>query len=157
MEKRSKELLKMLERQFLKDDFNDGAMGKPFNQKENRKYTEELLNLNLIERRNCILEMYQLPKQRRKVLKMKELINVIRENEEGKKKLSFKDFKKDLMFQIKEDINTQEMYEEYLMDDVENPLSFNEYTNEVFNMKIDEIKNGYSIEILGDTYYKSMI
>ena len=81
---------------------------------------------------------------------------IIRENEDDKELLDVEEFKADLLFQINEDYETHEMYQEYLMEDVENPLSFDEYVKDLFESKLEDISNGYSIEILGDTYYKKL-
>ncbi|XZH79455.1 hypothetical protein ACSW8S_16435 (plasmid) [Clostridium perfringens] len=78
---------------------------------------------------------------------------IIRENERDRKVLLNKElFEKELKEQITEDVNTLDMYNEYLCDDVENPLSLKEYQHERFNMLLSEVDNGYSIEIMGDTY-----
>lgn len=80
--------------------------------------------------------------------------NIVRIDFRGNKEImAYKDMKEDLIFQIKEDITTTEMYEEYLMEDVEKPLDFNEYCQEVLEMKLQQINNGYEIEIMGDTYF----
>lgn len=80
--------------------------------------------------------------------------NIVRIDFEGKKKkMTYEDMREELIFQIKEDITTTEMYKEYLMEDVEKPLSFNEYCQEVLQMKLQQINDGYCVEIMGDSYF----
>lgn len=80
--------------------------------------------------------------------------NITRVDFKGKKEtMTYKDMKEDLIFQIKEDITTTEMYEEYLMEDVEKPLDFNEYCQEILEMKLQQINDGYEVEIMGDIYF----
>lgn len=78
---------------------------------------------------------------------------IIRENERERNMLLGKElFEKELKEQIIEDSNTLDMYREYIDDDIENPLNLEEYQDERFNMLLSEIKAGYTIEIMGDTY-----
>ena len=80
--------------------------------------------------------------------------NILRIDFKGKKEvITYEDMREDLIFQIKEDITTTEMYEEYLIEDIEKPLSFNEYCEEVLEMKLQQINDGYYVEIMGDTYF----
>ena len=80
--------------------------------------------------------------------------NILRIDFKGKKEvITYEDMREDLIFQIKEDIETTEMYEEYLIEDIEKPLSFNEYCEEVLEMKLQQINDGYYVEIMGDTYF----
>ena len=71
MKNRSKELLTILKKRYIIEGyFNDGACSSEFRCKNDKLYVKELLSLGLIVRRNCILEMYQLPRKT-----MLELIN----------------------------------------------------------------------------------
>lgn len=79
---------------------------------------------------------------------------VLRTDFEGRETLIwYEHMKEDLLFQIKQDEDTYVLYKEYLEEHVDKQISFDEYCDEVFKFKLEDLNNGYSVSALGDTYY----
>lgn len=78
--------------------------------------------------------------------------NAVRVTDDKKDILNYNDFIEDLKFQIREDYNTLEEYEEY-KSSYDSDLPISDFYTLKFDNLVNVMNNGYAIFIMGDTYY----
>lgn len=79
--------------------------------------------------------------------------NVIRDNYGDTVVLNYEDFLEELDFQLYEDYDTTLEYQQCIIDTNDNALTFEDFIKVKTQNLINNMNNGYSATVMGDTYY----